>query len=113
MRNKINIVILCVIILVPLSIICLGSQNDETTDVNNNITQNDIVQFEEKRINENIEYNKAANDESATQIVSDDIFVQNYDFNADETQMLMKIAVAEADGEGKECMALVMLAVLK
>ena len=43
MRNKINIVILCVIILVPLSIICLGSQNDETTNVNNNITQNDIV----------------------------------------------------------------------
>ena len=68
--------------------------------------------MKKKRINENIEDNKAANDESATQIVSDDIFVQNYDFNADETQMPMKIAMAEADGEGKECMALVMLAVL-
>lgn len=112
MRNKINIVILCVITLVPLSIICLGSRNDETTNVNNNITQSDIVQVEEKRINENIEYNKAANDESTTQIVSDNIFVQNYDFNADETQMLMKIAMAEAGGEGKECMALVMLTVL-
>ena len=112
MRNKISIVILCVIILVPLSIICLGSQNDEKTDVNNDITQSNTVQFEEKRIDENIEYNKVTNDESIPQIVSDDIFVQNYDFNADETQMLMKIAMAEAGGEGKECMALVMLAVL-
>ena len=58
MRNKISIVILCVIILVPLSIICLGSQNDEKTDVNNDITQSNTVQFEEKRIDKNIRYTK-------------------------------------------------------
>ena len=43
---------------------------------------------------------------------TDENLIKSIDFSNEDAEMLMKIAMAEAGGEGRECMALVMLTVL-
>ena len=124
MKKKVIAIITFISILAIISSICFGLQNDKKTKGINKIettTRKDFVYVSDKhkvlnipQIHKEINEVKPKNTSKSIDIqeVSEDNLEQKLSFNSEESQMLMKIAMAEAGGEGKECMALVMLTVL-
>lgn len=124
MKKKLIIVMICVCILALISSICFGLQNDERAKNSGTIKISAKEDFtyipNEQRViyvsEEDVKINKVEPEYPIepveVQQPSESNLVQSLDFDAEEAQMLMKIAMAEAGGEGKKCMALVMLTVL-
>lgn len=114
MKFRVTIPILCLCILALISSICFSSQGEEKV-VDDKLAETHIIEKEDSgfiMIEDNNEESNKENEVTYANITEKQEMIRSLDFDADEAEMLQKIAMAEAGGEGKECMALVMLTVL-
>ena len=125
MRKKLSILIIpALCILVLISTICFAMMSNiktgETTKetINDNELSMSIAKEndEEQKIIEvtqiPVKYQEVVEESPQEVIENNSYIVNDLSFNESEANMLMKIAMAEAGGEGKECMAQVILTVL-